>query len=314
MATPKEIQMDRPVDISNAALVTHKGCMDGCGCAIMFMRCGGLRENIKFIPAGTVEKFIDHGLEMFDGKFVIFADVGLNVHGSEKYVGILQKRGDVAMLDHHSTSTHLRSIDWCDVRQEHCGTELLRQYLGLNDVNSKRLASLIDDHDRWLLKEPNSQEMASFQNFVGQEEFINRFLHRDLTQDVFTPIELEIMELMVRRRDELMDDVLSRVIVREFRCADQKLTLGYVVSSEPNCSLLLDKMLRQRSDINVAVQINLEKGSVSLRSKDGTDVATIAAYFGGGGHKAAAGHRIPSLLWKLIIDEIHGEDPSNLEL
>ena len=57
---------------------------------------------------------------------------------------------------------------------------------------------------------------------------------------------------------------------------------------------------------SVACQINIDRNSVSLRSRDGTDDSEIAMYYGGGGHKAAAGHSLPQHLVEDIIETIHG--------
>jgi len=61
-----------------------------------------------------------------------------------------------------------------------------------------------------------------------------------------------------------------------------------------------------------ALFVELKDGRIrcSLRSKGGVDVSKIAAKFGGGGHKSAAGAYLPGPLQnaeQLILDEIGGE-------
>lgn len=285
------------------------GCMDGSGCVIMFLRAGGKLENVRFVAAGMVERFIKKDLPDLGGKFVIFADIGLNLKDGVKYSDQLEKRGDCVLIDHHITSSHLVGKTWCDVRQEFCGTELLRQYLGLEDESSKALASMIQDHDIWLRKDPRSIDLAAFTVFVGQDIFVDRFKDRDITKGLFTPIEEELMAIMTRRRDQFIAVAIKKVVIKDVSWGDDRdkmAKVGYIISPEMNVSLLLDTLLNQHPELDVGCQINFEKGSVSMRSRRGYDVSEMAKYYGGGGHKAASGHRISDSIMKGVIDDIHG--------
>lgn len=272
----------------------------------MFLRAGGKRENIRYVAAGMVEKFIKKDLDELGGRFVIFADIGLSGATGEKYADILEKRGNCVLLDHHNTSLHLSNRTWCDVRQEFCGTELLRQYLQLEDESSKALAVLIQDHDLWLKKDPRSVELAAFTVFVGQDIFVDRFVNRDVTKEFFDPLETELMKIMTRRRDQFIDQAIKKVVVKDVTWNGNTCKVGYIISPEMNVSLLLDTLLSQKPELDVGCQINFEKGSVSLRSRRGYDVSEMAKYFGGGGHKAASGHRISDEIMKGILEDIHG--------
>jgi len=301
--------------MADVILATHKGCMDGSGCTIMFLRAGGKLENVHFVGAGMVERFIKRDLPKFGDKFVIFADIGLSgpddgesfSSSQTKYADILEKRGNCILIDHHITSEHLKSRSWCDVRQEFCGTELLRQYLGLEDESSKALAILIQDHDLWLMKDPRSVELAAFTVFVGQDIFVERFLNRDVSKEFFTPLEAEMMAIMIRRRDQFIAAAIKKVVIKDVTWGNGNIAkVGYIVSPEMNVSLLLDTLLTQHTELDVGCQINFEKGAVSLRSRRGYDVSEMAKYFGGGGHKAASGHKISDTFVNDIIEDIHG--------
>lgn len=298
-----------PKDLSEAALVTHMGCMDGSGCMIMFLRAGGKKENVRLVAAGMLEKFIKRDLDDLGAKFVIFADIGLSGEHGEKYADLLEKRGDCVLLDHHITSLHLKDRKWCDVRQDICGTEMLRQYLKLEDESSRALAAMIQDHDLWRREDPRSVDLAAFTVFVGQDIFVERFVDRDITKGLFTPLEVDMMKIMTRRRDQFIDAAIRKVEIRRVAWGDgpvrETARVGYIISPEMNVSLLLDRLLEKHPDLDVACQINFEKGSVSLRSR-GYDVSEFAKYFGGGGHKGASGHRISDQIMKGILEDIHG--------
>jgi len=292
-------------NLKDTILVTHMGCMDGSGCAIMFVRAGGLRENIRYCAAGMTERFIKEDLPGLAGKFIIFADIGLSGPNQARYADELEKRGDVVLIDHHNTSLGLKDRSWCTIRMESCGTELLRQYLQLEDESSKALAILIQDHDLWLGKNPLSMDLAAFTVFAGQDVFVDRFLDRDVRNGVFNELETELMKIVTRRRDQFIQILCKKAFVKDVTYGDKIAKIGYIVSSEMNVSLLLDTLLKQRPEIDIACQINFDKNSASMRSR-GYDVSEFAKYFGGGGHVRASGHRLSDQLIQDLVNEIHG--------
>lgn len=304
--------------------------MDGSGCAIMFALAGGKPENVKLVAAGMVEKFVKKDPDFDSGKFMIFADIGLN---TPKYADILERRGNLVMLDHHNTSLHLVGRHWAQIeeRNERCGTRMLRDYLiWINDLEGvgqgnilksssyRNFADLIDDHDRWIRKIDGSEDMATIMSFLGQKDFIERFkdpkdricqnIPRGRGKSFLTEFEDDLLGLLSKRRDESITEVVKKAKTRVLSLPDgTSVTAGIVITDEPNISLLLNRMLEERSDIEIAVSVCLDKGAVSLRSRGGTpDVSQIAGHFGGGGHKAAAGHRLPPDLNDVILEHIYG--------
>lgn len=318
--------LPKPDNLEDAVLITHKGCMDGSGCAIMFMGAGGKRENIKYVAAGMVEKFVKSDPVFKSNKFLIFADIGLN---TPKYADTLEKRGNLVLLDHHNTSLHLMGRYWAEIEEknERCGTRMLRDYLidivpAPNPIKSsswRMFANLLDDHDRWIRQIPGSEDMATIMSFLGQQDFITRFTDpktrrcdniskRRAQSGFLTEFEEDLLGILARRRDEAIEDVLKKVTVRQVKLPDGSMvSMGIVVTMEPNISLLLQRLLEQYPQVQVATSISLEKGAVSLRSRGGEpDCSRIAALFEGGGHKGAAGHRIPQDTLETILEHIYG--------
>jgi oligoribonuclease NrnB/cAMP/cGMP phosphodiesterase (DHH superfamily) len=320
-----------PENLEDAALVTHKGCMDGAGCAIMFMLAGGKRENIHYVAAGMVERFVKKDPVFQSNKFLIFADVGLN---TPKYAEVLERRGNLVLIDHHDTSLHLLGRHWAEIEEKNqrCGTMMLRDYLiRIDDENKvgfgRRLKSTsyrifaesIDDHDRWLRQKlPFSEDLATFMVFVGQQDFITRFADpKDrICQNIalgrgkvyFTQFEDDIINILDRRRDEAIEEAMKKVTVKEIKLSDGTQVIGgFVVTNEPNISLLLNRLLEVYPQVQMAVSVCIEKGAVGIRSRAGElDVGRIAGLLGGGGHKGAAGHRLPQDLSEVILEHIYG--------
>ncbi len=308
-----------PEKIEDTILVTHQNCMDGSGCAVMFLAAGGKKENIKYVAAGQVERFVKNDPVFKTDKFIIFADVGLNV---PEYADVLERRGSCVILDHHKTSNHLSRRHWCTIEMDACGTELLRRYL----VNAKlmkeiqpsdayrKFAAIIDDHDRWIRNDSRSSDLAMIMTFVGQDKFIDLFRRPELRfidEQFWTPFELQSLQILTRKRRENIDKALKRVKKREVNLPayfTYPVKIAYVITSEPNVSLLLDEVLAANTDCMISVCVDFDRGAVSLRSKGDFDVADFAAIFGGGGHRAASGHPFPKGLVDDIVDGLHGQN------
>lgn len=319
--------LPKPERIEDAHLITHKGCMDGAGCAIMFMGAGGKRENIHFVAAGMVEQFVKKDPIFTSDKFLIFADIGLN---TPKYADTLQRRGSLVLLDHHNTSLHLAGREWAEieVKNERCGTRMLRDYIieyfpdegrFISPGSWRRFADLLDDHDRWIRKIPGSEDMATIMSFLGQQDFITRFADPKtracnnisegrMDRGFLTAFEEDLLGILARRRDESISEAIDKAFVREITLPDaSRVTVGFVITAEPNISLLLNRLLEQKPEIQVAASICFDKGAISLRSRNGEpDCSHIAGLFKGGGHKGAAGHRLPQDINDVIVEHIYG--------
>lgn len=319
-------RLPKPDYFEDTILVTHRGCLDGSGCAIMFLAAGGLEENIHYIAAGSVERFIKKNNLFKSDKFIIFADVGLN---DASYCEKLEKRGDLVFIDHHKTSQCVENKPWAYIDMEGCGTTLLRNYLLNLDIDVERdtscfgrvlngqsyidFSNMIDDHDRWLLRIPEAFDLADLMSFMGQDEFVKRFKNPwERSQSpksgkkFINEFEAELLKLYQMRRDDLIDEVIKKAIIRNITLPDSSsVTVAYVVSSLQNTSMMLDKLLKTNNEVSVAAQVNIDRGMVSLRSRNGYDVSKMASYFGGGGHAAASGHRINKDILDSIIEEVH---------
>lgn len=296
-----------PDNIEDAVLCTHQGCMDGAGCAIMFLKAGGKRENIHYVAAGMLEAFFKKQLEKLSDKFIILADIGLTSGEGRKYAEMLQKRSRCVLLDHHATSEHLRNYSWCLIDQKKCGTQLLREYLRVQDADSILLSTYIADHDLWTRTLSASVELASLSVYIGQDEFVTRFKDREIsTFGLFTVSELDMLDVLSKRRDSIHDSAIKRVIIRQMNWGSDTAKVAYTFCQDMNSSLLLDRIIQEHPEIDVACQINLDKATASLRSRNGFDVSKMATYFGGGGHKAASGHRVSRKLIEDLVYEIHG--------
>lgn len=310
--------LPRPDRIDDCVLVTHLGCMDGSGVAIIFLAAGGKRENVVFVAAGGVERFIRESPLMLQDKFIIFADVGLNP-GSARYADELEKRGNCVLLDHHVTSSYLVDRHWCKISNEACGTEMLRRYLvenGFLDGDNtalKNFAITIDDHDRFQQKIPHAEKLGELAVFYGQDEFINRFSNpwrfehfQKSAIPPFSDFDIELCKILDSNALRGAERAAKNLIVHVINYFDTPVKIGYILSGNLNTTKVLMEVLRLRPDVDIVAQIMLDAGKVSMRSRnDGPDVSKLAMEFRGGGHVHAAGHHISQETINHLIEEIH---------
>lgn len=298
--------MQRPTNLDTTILVTHMTCLDGSGCAVMFIRAGGNSENIRYVPAGGLERWMKqerNGILASD-RPIIVADIGT---AHPDYIGELDRRGNLVVLDHHKTSIPMVGHDWAIVDVGACGTELLRRYLRLDELNDICLAEVIDDFDRWQRQIAWSSDLADFHVFLGQHQFVLRFAERRFEDVILYEEEDGIIRMIQVRKDEDIAYALRSAIEAPFPLEGAPDASAVILVTDcPYTTHLLDEALQRHPGAQLAVQVMLGIRKVSLRSRSDFDVSEVAKRFGGGGHAQAAGYRIQKSLIDDLVTEVIG--------
>lgn len=300
-------------------LYTHAGCMDGSTAAILFRHCGGEKNNVHWVPAGRVDEVLRESAAINDDPNtpILLVDISPS---TPEFARFLVARGNVWIIDHHKSAVYLNGMHpnfIVDVNNEACGSENFRRWLvaqgyeRMDQPDFKRLCRLVDDHDRWQLKIPFSMEMPKFFSFVGQKDFVERFMNvperfQAELPSYWTPFEEDLMKLLRRIQESRYRASFEKMQVQERVMNGKKVMAAYIISDEVNNSEMLNIYLNEHPDIDVAVQISFGLQKVALRSNDRVDVAEFAKRFGGGGHKNAAGHPLPKGMIAEIVGNMHG--------
>ncbi len=311
------------LDLGHYHLFTHAGCMDGSGAAILFRHAGGDAKNVHWVKAGHVEEALAESRAVQNPSIpILLVDIA---PGTEEGAAFLHERGNFHVIDHHKSAEFLHGRAGFHVPRENlaCGTELFREWLEDNGMPKfgmppfKRLASVIDDHDRWVMQQPMSIEIPRLFALIGQKEFVERFMDvegrfGEERGNYWTPAEAEMLELISKAQATRFKHLCeNRFIQRKQMFEGREILIGYIISDEPNCSELLHQYLALRPEVDVAAQINLNLGKVSLRSEGRVDCMRFAQSINdlpgqAGGHANAAGHSLPDGLNELIIRSVHG--------
>jgi oligoribonuclease NrnB/cAMP/cGMP phosphodiesterase (DHH superfamily) len=263
--------------------------MDGAGCAILFLAMGGLKENIRFVGPQSVSKVVKELCNTYSGH-LLFADVGVD----EEHAKMLDDRGDITLLDHHKTAIHLSKYPWAkiSVKQKDttagaaCGTLMMFDHYLLqhNEIAEyEGMARMIDDHDRWIHKNPMSQKFADLHSLTSTDFFIEKFLQDSRVK--LDDIHETILGIDKLKKEEYFTQKLNDVTVHE----SNALTVGVIIGTRYISECCHHVLNNHPSNLDVIVMINPEANTASLRGRDGVDVSKIAALNGGGGHTAAAG-------------------------
>jgi len=304
--------MSITTNIKKTLLVTHKDCPDGCGCAVIFRAAGGLKENIKFVPAGRgVETFFKKNSDFINSfDKILLADVAPNEKTAEK---IEKEFSHVYCIDHHKSANFLYGRDWCNIDMERCGTYLLFDYLfgkfdpaepvigeaPLMKASLHTFAILTNDRDMWLKQHRKSNEMSLMMDFLGLERYVERAME-DFFMKPWKDHEHELLEILAEKKDKYIE---SRI--KDTRLSERDgIKYGTVLISNHQSDVL--NRIIEVYDVDCAIGIKLDgTGMVSVRSKDTFDAAEFCAKYSGGGHARSAGHPIDNKTIEEILEVIH---------
>jgi len=298
----------KPDELKNSVLITHKGCSDGSGCAVVFLLAGGKKENIHYVPAGNgVRDFYKKNQDVFETHDrVIIADVACDTETADLFEKLYH--GDITIIDHHKTALDLKDRDWCHINMEKCGTFLLYDYLFENGEPDDHwgavwnFAEMINDRDMWIRKDPKSDQLSLFANFFGQEKFVDMMTYRiRKCYPLMTDADLNVVKVLESKRDKYIEKHSEKPFFKELdgvKCA-------YVFCSDHQSQLLQRVMERHDCDVAIGIKLNSFGGVASIRSTEKVDATEIAKQFGGGGHARAAGHPIDRKTIEELLEVIH---------
>lgn len=236
----------------------------------------------------------------------------------------------LTVLDHHETAD-LNLIDWgrtdattaalthdmeiddrrihaIVIDQDHSGVGLVDRYVRARwadeEPNTPRFLANIEDRDLWRFKLPDtkhvfaavtsrpydedewdSMAMTPHAQLVGEGAGISRYRDQLIAQVAASTFDIWL---------SLLPDHSEQILVP---CASSPYAIGSDVAGR----------LAEESTHGVGAYCILheENIQIGLRSRGGgPNVADIAAHYGGGGHPAAAGLRVPWNFWHLSMKAI----------
>jgi hypothetical protein len=250
-------------------ILYHGDCADGFGAAWAIWK---RYPNARYLP-------VKHGEPPpadLAGQHIVIVDFSYARPVLEE---MARDAGSLVVLDHHITAeTTLADLPYAYFDLKKSGAVLGWEWA--HDEPAPWLLRYIQDKDLWHWALPNSREIsAALASYPFEFELWDSFQQRELERDG---------RAILRYENELVGKLASLAVPMQFEGVTVPAVHSPVLTSQigerlsahhPFCLIWHDRNGRRY---------------YSMRSReDGTDVGTIAASFGGGGHTHAAGFSVP---------------------
>jgi oligoribonuclease NrnB/cAMP/cGMP phosphodiesterase (DHH superfamily) len=211
---------------------------------------------------------------------------------------------ELIVLDHHkSTGKYADKFDFVHYNGNvECGAFMLLHFLVKEyDVDPmpelEHFLCAVDAWDRWQEDSEfreRGDKLNELRRFMGPDKFVRMFSTdpaADRDPDVRVSLD-SLMRHMIQERDAKIEKTLKNyetMLPREDRHGRSFLLMPGVAAG----SATQNAVLKMREDVDFTAMY-FANGGMELRAKKGgVDVSELAVFFGGGGHQAAAGFKIP---------------------
>lgn len=227
--------------------------------------------------------------------FILMLDICLPVAMLDQWVADGKR---LLVIDHHKTAKEmLEGKDYAIFSMGESGASLAWEHFFPHDPRPP-LVKYVRDRDLWLNALPGTEEITEW--LWLQDKTFESYTNAHLTLLDFFPVAIAGGEVALKVKKNFVDSMVKKARFIDF--------LGYsnvpmVNTPAYAVSDVLHKLSAQ-SPVGFAVAWwqEADKFQYSFRAqKDGPDVALLAQQLGGGGHKSAAGARVPKLVHDINI-------------
>lgn len=284
-------------------IIYHDNCADGFGAA--WAAWSKFRDNAEYLPMN----YNDKRVELHDGHL----NFPVSLAGRNVFIldfsfkpdvmdAMLKVANHVTWIDHHKTAFEDYGLDPTKLHiirdpelnthyvldPDHSGCVLAWQHFNPEIVMPMGLL-LIQDRDLWRWGHPLTRDFATA---LRSEPF-----SFDLFDFAMNDVEAMAAAgtAMNKLFDQQLDDVTKRPMPVDLYDIDDQLHMGLCVNCTPNFSSEAGNILAKKSETFGMTWVLNSDGhlNVSLRSIGEFDVSKIARNYGGGGHRNAAGFKVP---------------------
>ena len=270
----------------------HSGCMDGFSAAWVAHQKFG--DNAEYIPA-------THN-EMYDVKDKEIYMVDISISDKEEDIKQLVQDNDVTFIDHHITRQNLVSL----FKKSHFALDKSGAVLTWEYFNPGKEVPLFLKHvqaqDIWDWKLPSTREIMTAVS-VCEQTF-------EIWDKIVADIEKESERNKYIGKGKIMLDYFNRLcdeIIEDGKSLVQFEGHQVYAVNVPHifASVIGNNLALYKNSFGIIWFQDNNQIRVSLRSIKDFDISVIAKKYGGGGHKNAAGFKLPlgtELPWKIIQD------------
>lgn len=273
-------------------LVTHKGCLDGTGSALMFLWAGGRRENILFRNPSTCDLTPEEAAPFDEVWFADLCPSQMRDPAGGKPFHV---------FDHHASNARKFVDDAnCTFSMSHSGTSLFARELGIDGLHQDYgLIPSLEAYDLGRFDDPDGMFLADLASSYTQEEMLDLLAYEG--KDIFDNGEARGRVSALSSMRKIYADSL-KILSAEVQGYKAGVVSSPVYWKNEAAQRVLD------AGYELAVVVDTAGGMVSLRSRpDGPDCSMIAGRYGGGGHPRAAGFKADGMkLQTALFNEVFG--------
>jgi oligoribonuclease NrnB/cAMP/cGMP phosphodiesterase (DHH superfamily) len=302
-------------------LFTHTD-LDGVGCAVLAKLAFKDEVDIEYCNYNEINEKVLEYINQNDNKIPIYIT---DISVKEELAKLLDKRGNVQLLDHHPTALELNKYSWCRVMVEDLsglktsGTKMFYHWLGMNGCfsdeleNNKllnRFAELVRDYDTWRWAELGDEGIICKQvndllYLYGREKFISWCVSKICCSDSFNLDDTDKLLFDIKQKE--IDDYVEEKDKQLFTSPMCGLIVGFVFADK-YFSELGNRLCKMHPEIDFVAMIDMD-GTVSYRTiREDLDLGQrVAKQFGGGGHPKAAGSQFSKEVMLKTVEHIFYE-------
>ena len=286
--------------------------LDGIGPVVLLQTLLDAEIDYECHGYGTIDSAVNayYNNRLFlDYDMTLITDISVRKDFAIEAIRSMDNQGHkIALLDHHPTAEPLNKYLWAKVVTEkpNCGTTLTLDYIkrnfkeeidGFDPVIIKDIenfVNLISQWDTWLWVK-NDDDKPKLLNdlfyIYGKDVFLEKMVNKILCESsLFSDEDLLVLDIRQKQINRYIETKAKQLMIVEH--AYEELTAGMVFAEE-YFSELGHELLNEFDEIDYIMMIDIGAQKVSLRAReeDDIDVEVIAKFYGGGGHKKAAGFR-----------------------
>lgn len=299
--------------------------LDGISCRVIFEYFLKNNLNLYYITNTSDRKMSEFNYNYSkNSDYIIFSDITPTI---ELYNDLISQGKEVYIFDHHKSAyDELNNIvpnDHYFYTTEKCGCKILFDALTYNKRFKKcvyQYVELVDIADRFVEESGLWKQSRDLHNIMFG--YVNWRSNQDDTHKYLSYIQAQLDKFYSSKRFYFNDYEIDLAIKAEKKERENLLMARKSLSIRQDNSgnkyayfelnskgsYVANVLLKEYDNIEYCIfnSIYEENSKVSLRSKNGFDVSTIAVIHGGGGHSAAAGVELPQEVFdKLKTGEGH---------
>ncbi|MBI3046549.1 MAG: hypothetical protein HYY86_03390 [Candidatus Harrisonbacteria bacterium] len=216
---------------------------------------------------------------------------------------IIKNNKRVTAIDHHVTrEKEVKLTENYSYAVKNSGSVLAWKYFH-PDKPIPKILKFVEDMDLWRFKVAHTKEIFAYLNLFDFDFRLWNKLAAEIENPAKRKAAIEKGKIVLRYEDKLV----NKLVENNAELVEFESYKTYAVNAA-----FLDSQIGNRISEKILPPIGIiwkrTKGqiSVSLRSDGTVDVAKLAEKYGGGGHKAASGFKIPAdhkLPWRYLNEK-----------